>query len=99
MRQPPQDPEGTTLRAIRRLLAALLAVGMVGTGAELLLIAPVVTRLTGSCSSEPTDSQAVTNCARRRLLGRTFDQLVRQALVIPLAMIVRGELLQCSCAF
>jgi hypothetical protein len=38
MRQSPPDREGTTLRAIRRLLAASLAVGMLGTGAELLLI-------------------------------------------------------------
>jgi hypothetical protein len=38
MRLPSPHPEGATVRAIRRLLAATLVVGMIGTGSELLLI-------------------------------------------------------------
>jgi hypothetical protein len=38
---PPPHPQGATLRATRRLLAATLLVGMIGTGTELLLIGHV----------------------------------------------------------
>ncbi len=47
-------------------------------------------------AEDPADSLPATNRANRSLPGRTIDQLVPEALVIPLAVVVHGELLQCS---
>ena len=45
---------------------------------------------------ESADALAPANGARRSLRRWTFNQLVHKTLVIPFAMIVRGELLQCG---
>jgi len=47
-------------------------------------------------AEDPADSPSATNRANRSLRGRRIDQLVRKPLVIPLAMVVHSELLQCS---
>jgi hypothetical protein len=47
-------------------------------------------------AEDPADSLPATHRANRSLRRRTIDELVRKLLVIPLAMVVHGELLQCS---
>jgi hypothetical protein len=43
----------------------------------------------------PTDALAGANGTNHSLRRPTLNQLVRKVLVIPLAMVVRGELLEC----
>src|SRR5262245_40092000 len=46
-------------------------------------------------AEDPADSLAAANGARSSLRRRAFDQLVRESLVISLAMVMRGEFVQC----